>query len=359
MRGQDPLELAAVGAVFGPSRRGTPTPLYVGSVKTNIGHTEGTAGLAGVVKAVLALEKGYIPANAGFETLNPKLRLEEWGLALPLVTMPWPRPGLRRVSINSFGFGGSNAHVILDDAYNYLSSRHLVGNHQTAVFVDDCSSDSGVSDVRSAEATKLETAADRRPKLLAFSTHDKGGIKRLASSYTKFADKTQIQTPQEGRFLHDMAYTLAVRRTGFAFRSFAVATSLGDLASSLSAAPVLKRSSKSGALAFVFTGQGAQWATMGRELLSIPVFKESVLRSQEYLDSFGCQWNAMELLCDEDSTRLDIPEYCQPICTVLQVALVDLLDYWGVRPRGTVGHSSGEMGESLPDSVYVFVPGSR
>ncbi|KXX75870.1 Lovastatin diketide synthase LovF [Madurella mycetomatis] len=352
----DPLELAAVGTVFGPSRRGTPTPLYVGSVKTNIGHTEGTAGLAGVVKAVLALEKGYIPANAGFETLNPKLRLEEWGLALPLVTMPWPRPGLRRVSINSFGFGGSNAHVILDDAYNYLSSRHLVGNHQTAIFVDDCSSDSGVSDVRSAEATKLEAAADRRPKLLAFSTHDKGGIKRLAGSYTKFADKTQIQTPQEGRFLHDMAYTLAARRTGFAFRSFAVATSLEDLASSLSAAPVLKRSSKNGALAFVFTGQGAQWATMGRELLSIPVFKESVLRSQEYLDSFGCQWNAMELLCDEDSTRLDIPEYCQPICTVLQVALVDLLAHWGanVLLRKAAAYAAGAISHASTVKIAFF-----
>ncbi|PNY20709.1 Polyketide synthase [Tolypocladium capitatum] len=340
----DPLELDAVGAVFGPSRRGTSIPLYVGSVKTNVGHTEGTAGLAGVAKAVLALEKGYIPANAGFETLNPKLRLEEWGLALPLETMPWPTPGLRRVSINSFGFGGSNAHVILDDAHNYLHSRDLVGNHQTTIFDDDVassSSDSGVSDVRGTGMSRLGMV-DRLPKVLPFSAYDQAGVKRIASTYAKFAEAVQAQT-QQGSILHDMAYTLAARRTNFAFRTFAVASSLKDLTKGLSNAPTLKRSSKNGSLAFVFTGQGAQWATMGKELLSVPVFEKSVLRSQEYLDSLGCQWNAVELLCEEESTRLDIPEYCQPICTVLQVALVDLLAHWGVTPSGTVGHSSGEI----------------
>ena len=329
----------------------------MGSVKTNIGHTEGTAGLAGVVKAVLALEKGYIPANAGFETLNPKLRLKEWGLALPLETMPWPSPGLRRVSINSFGFGGSNAHVILDDAHNYLRSRHLIGNHHTAICDDggsSSSSDSGVSDVRGIGAGKPETT-NRPPKVLVFSTHDKGGIKRLGSTYARFAQEIRAQTAQQGSLLHDMAYTLATRRTNFAFRTFTVVSSLDDLARSVSAAPTLKRSHKNGAVAFIFTGQGAQWATMGRELLNVPVFKQSVLRSQEYLESFGCEWNAMELLCDEDSTRLDIPEYCQPICTVLQVALVDLLAHWGVKPRGTVGHSSGEIGKYM-HRVYPLTP---
>ncbi|KAK1637097.1 hypothetical protein BDP81DRAFT_318791 [Colletotrichum phormii] len=344
----DPLELGAVGAVFGPLRRGTRTPLYVGSVKTNIGHTEGSAGLAGVVKAVLAVEKGYIPANAGFETLNPKLRLDEWGLALPLETMPWPVPGLRRASVNSFGFGGANAHVILDDAHHYLESRQLVGSHQTAVFVDGGTStssesgDSGISDMRNhRDGSKRLGSIGGRPKVLALSAHDQAGIKRLSSTYAQFAAESQHR---EGSFVHDMAYTLAARRTRHPFRSFAIASTVNDLASGVTAAPTtLKRSTKNGTLAFVFSGQGAQWATMGRELLGVPAFKESVLRSQGCLDALGCKWNAIELLCGEDGSRLDIPEFCQPICTVLQVALVDLLGHWGLTAKGTVGHSSGEI----------------
>lgn len=81
----------------------------MGSIKTNIGHTEGCSGLAGIIKTVLCLEKGVLPPNAGFENLNPKLQLAEWKIALPLTAMPWPRTGLRRASVNSFGYGGANA----------------------------------------------------------------------------------------------------------------------------------------------------------------------------------------------------------------------------------------------------------
>jgi acyl transferase domain-containing protein len=208
------------------------------------------------VNAVLALEKGYISANAGFETSNPKLRLEEWGLALPLGTMPWLTPGLRRVSINSFGFGGSNAYVILDDAHDYFHSRCLMGNHQTLVFVDDSASsasDSVVSDMHGTNGRNFE-AVSRPPKVLALSAHDQGGIKRYASTYAKFAEEAQIHMSMK-----ESSYTtwLTLWRRGgpiFTFRSFAVASSLEDRASSVSAAPTLKRPSKNGALTFVFTG---------------------------------------------------------------------------------------------------------
>lgn len=99
----DPIELAAIGATFGTLRDSDSLPLYVSSVKTNIGHTEGASGLAGVIAAVLALEKGQIPPNAGLVTLNRKLKLEEWRVAIPSTLVRWPSDGLRRASINSFG----------------------------------------------------------------------------------------------------------------------------------------------------------------------------------------------------------------------------------------------------------------
>ncbi|KAJ3942859.1 uncharacterized protein N0V96_007088 [Colletotrichum fioriniae] len=121
----DPIELSAIGATLGSGRSPESGPLYVGSIKANVGHTEGCSGLAGVLKSILCLEKGVLVPTAGVEKVNPKLKLAEWKLALPLENMAWPSQGQRRISVNSFGFGGANAHVILDDAYNYLRNRAM------------------------------------------------------------------------------------------------------------------------------------------------------------------------------------------------------------------------------------------
>lgn len=104
----DPLELGALGKTFGTSKREDGKPLYVGSVKTNIGHLEGCAGLAGLLKTILCMENGVIVPSLNFERPNPKLRLDEWGLKIPTKTIPWPTYGLRRASVNSFGYGGTN-----------------------------------------------------------------------------------------------------------------------------------------------------------------------------------------------------------------------------------------------------------
>jgi hypothetical protein len=127
----DPIEANAIGNLFAPSRS-PEEPLYVGAVKSNIGHLEGCSGVAGLIKTVLVLEHGMIPPNVNFENINPKIDPAALNIILPLKNCPWPTDGLRRASINSFGYGGSNAHVILDDAYNYLKSRNLKGKHRTA-----------------------------------------------------------------------------------------------------------------------------------------------------------------------------------------------------------------------------------
>ncbi len=122
----DPLELAAVGSTIGASRTKDDPPLYVGSVKSNIGHLEASSGIAGVIKTILVLENGVIPAVAEFESPNPRLRLHDWNVTVPTELTPWPTQGLRRASINSFGYGGSNAHLIIDDALNYLKGKYYL-----------------------------------------------------------------------------------------------------------------------------------------------------------------------------------------------------------------------------------------
>jgi len=121
----DPVELLAVGKTVGASRDKDDQPLFVGSVKSNIGHLEGSSGIAGVIKTILALERAEIPAVAEFKSLNPNIKQDEWNIRIPTELTPWPADGLRRASINSFGYGGSNAHVILDDALNYLQGESL------------------------------------------------------------------------------------------------------------------------------------------------------------------------------------------------------------------------------------------
>ncbi|KAF6241140.1 hypothetical protein HO173_000934 [Letharia columbiana] len=126
----DPIEASAIGLAFRkyPSAE---EPMYIGAMKSNIGHLEGASGVAGVIKAILILETGVIPPNVNIEHLNPDIDADYLRLKFPVHSTPWPCRGLRRASISSFGFGGSNSHAINDDAYSYLRLSNLAGNHWT------------------------------------------------------------------------------------------------------------------------------------------------------------------------------------------------------------------------------------
>ncbi|PWY89876.1 polyketide synthase [Aspergillus heteromorphus CBS 117.55] len=315
----DPIELTAIGETLGAARTPADEPVYVGSVKPNIGHTEGAAGVASLIKTVLCLEKGMLVPTVGVTELNPKIRLDEWRLRLNETAMPWPSHLPQRASINSFGFGGANAHAIVESTSQYL--------WQTST--------------RASPAT-----ATRTPQLVVFSTHDKAGIDRTAEKWAAFLDaRIAAGKPLP---LSAVAYTLAMRRSQLAFRSFAVADSAENLRDSLAhGLPGFPRASRTNLtpLAFVFTGQGAQWAGMGAELLGMPVFAESMARSQQILASLDCPWDLLaEITADAADSHINQPSRSQPICCALQIALVDLLASWGVYPRATVGHSSGEIG---------------
>lgn len=342
---KDPIELTGIASTFSSQRRSSDGPLYIGSIKANIGHTEGCSGLAGIFKALLCLEQGTLVPTAGFEKLNPKLRLSDWRLALPLENMKWPRPGIRRVSVNSFGFGGANGHAIMDDAYHYLKERALLGKHSTVIPGDD--NDSGLG--------TPTLASERRSRLFIFSAKDQTGLQKMATVHARalapqIVGDEPVQDDKDSNYPEHLAFTLSQRRSRHDFRSYAIADSIESLCAELSKAlPKLKRSSKHNNIILVFTGQGAQWPSMGTQLLRTPVFRDSVQQTQEYLNDLGCRWNLVEELERTMDSRLDEPGYSQPLCTAIQIALVDMLRQWGVKPRATVGHSSGEIGKLLTD----------
>ncbi|GME62534.1 hypothetical protein NX059_007680 [Neofusicoccum parvum] len=222
----DPLEAQAIGEVFRDSRDAV--PLHVGSVKTNIGHLEGASGLAGLLKTVLVLEKGLIPPNVGFEKPNPSIDTE-----FPTQLTPWPTAGLRRASVSSFGYGGSNAHVVMEDACNYLRIRNLKGHHSSVDFADY--PDSGSNGVKNGQSNGI-TAGNLNGNtgigfkgLLVLSAADEQGPQRQADALQKHFATTSFEDHSTDNFMNTLQ-TLYQRRSSLDWRSFAIAGSTDELA---------------------------------------------------------------------------------------------------------------------------------
>ncbi|KAK7906589.1 hypothetical protein PG985_016326 [Apiospora marii] len=331
--GNNPIEAGAIADAFAIHRTDE-EPLYVGAMKSNCGHLEGAAGLAAIVKTVLSMERGIIPGNAWFERPNPSIS-DSWHLAFPTESIPWPRTatGLRRASVNCFGLGGANAHVVLDDALHFLLDHGLVGKHCT---VDTCE-----KRLYEPASPSYPTAPPRCPKLFVFTAHDQDGVSRMRQAYRRFLSTSDAHPSDasEQEFLRDLGFTLAERRTQFPWRTAVVANSISSLQESLDtqdpAGPV--RADGSRRLALVFTGQGTQWPTMGLGLMAYPVFRQSLEKADAYLRSLGCRCKKRAM------SRVNEAEFSQPLCTALQVALVDLVVSWNVRAEAVVGHSSGEI----------------
>ncbi|KUJ19541.1 reducing type I polyketide synthase [Mollisia scopiformis] len=334
----DPIEARAIGESF-RKYQGENDGVYIGAVKSNIGHLEGTSGIAGVIKTVLALERGVIPPNTNFEVLNPQIDAEGLKIKFPVESIPWPSHGIRRASVNSFGFGGTNAHAVLDDAYHYLSSRHLSANHCTAKSLP------GRFPLQATNGFRTPSGEVQSAKLLVWSAADEDGIHRLAAEYGQYL--CNLDKKDEVKFLSDLAFTLNIRRSSLPWKSFTVADSVSKLEKSLledTLSQPIRSPTQKPTLGFVFTGQGAQWWAMGRELSIYPAFRASLRDSEEHLQQINCSWSLeAEMARDKMCSRINEPELSQTISTAVQIAIVDLLGYVGIVPSTVVGHSSGEI----------------
>lgn len=309
----DPLEVSAIQRVFG--NRTKRNPLYIGSVKTNVGHSENVSGLISVIKASLMLERGFILPNVNFEKANPALALDKWHIKVPTTLRPWPRDK-RFISVNNFGFGGSNAHVVLERFNNDIATVPI-------------------------ESSSVTPA----PRLFVVSGNDDGAAKRVATQLGIYTE----QHPEvfQKRLIRDMAYTLGERRTHHPFRLAFAAATCDELCTLLNdpAKIPIHASVDVPKLAFVFTGQGAQWPQMGKELFGIyPIFASTVQSSSDHLDALGADFSLVdELLREKEASIINKPHISQPACTAVQLGLVELLKSWGIQPAAVVGHSSGEI----------------
>ncbi|RDW93799.1 type I polyketide synthase [Aspergillus mulundensis] len=311
----DPIEAAAIADAFG-EHISPENPLYVGTVKSNIGHLEGASGVAGMIKSILMLERGTIPGIAGLETLNKTIEERQRSLKFPRESCPWPTDGQRRLSISSFGFGGTNAHVVMDDSAHYLHPHDGEIPNGKSIWYDG-------------------------PRLLVFSAQDEDGISRLETAYNEHHARTS--DPHNHHYLSQLAFTLSERRSALLWRSFAICRSPEHLKDGLKLSPPV-RSISAPRLALCFTGQGAQWYAMGRELETYESYSRSLVACAEELKSLGCTWDLhYELSRAPEDTRVNEPEISQTLCTALQLSLVDLLESTGVQATVAVGHSSGEI----------------
>ncbi|KAL2822603.1 hypothetical protein BJX63DRAFT_441226 [Aspergillus granulosus] len=320
----DPVEVAAIGSVFGAGR--TPQrPLFMGSVKSNLGHTEAASGLAAIIKVSKALEMGQIPPTINIERINDALDLRAGGLQVAQTLDAWPNATVRRASVNNFGYGGSNTHVIMEDAAKALANY----NSQRP-------------------ALQLDIYSQR--KVFILSAKDEGATKRMKARLLEHIKDNRTSLP-------DLSYTLGQRRSRFPYTiafSAASHSELSTILSDLTLDPVYAAGVPR--LGFVFTGQGAQWYGMGRELIKeYPVFHQSLQDADAIFREFGASWSCIEELTrDQSTTLVDKPKFSFPLSCVIQLALVHLLDSWGVRPTAVTGHSSGEVAAAYAAGALSF-----
>ncbi|MFW6168861.1 MAG: type I polyketide synthase [Planctomycetota bacterium] len=352
----DPIETQALGNALAGDRPDD-QPCIIGSVKTNIGHLEAAAGIASVIKVALSLYHNQIPANLHFERPNPGIDFAKLKLRVPVECEPWPEYGTSRLAgVNGFGYGGTNAHIILQgrDVKAGASWKELASVSATGASNQACRIHSGHHG-----RTVKEEGADTpvaEPFLVSARCH--GALKAAAGKMQQFIDHSAAHVG-----LRELAGHAAHRRSRHDHRLVVIAESKQQLSRQLAAfsedcpgsETIVNRcfTNYSPEPTFVCSGQGPQWWGMGRQLLETePVFRSTIERCDAISRQLG-SWSLLtELLADESTSRLQSTAIAQPAIFAIQVALGALWRSWGVVPTRIVGHSVGEIAATHLAGVY-------
>ncbi|MBX3611471.1 MAG: SDR family NAD(P)-dependent oxidoreductase [Hydrogenophaga sp.] len=309
----DPLEVQALGQVFGANRQ---QPLWLGSVKTNLGHLEAAAGVTGLIKLVLSLRNQQIPAHLHFRQPSPHIPWDEFALRVPTALTPWePINGRRIAGVSSFGFSGTNAHIVVEEA--------------------------------PPPAVPVPRDGVGRQHLFVLSARDEVALAAHAGRLAKALEG------QPDALLADACFTAAIGRAALPQRAIVLSRSMGELVVGLRAlaageeAPGLRTARISrrdpARIAWLFTGQGAQYAGMGRALYERePVFREAMDACAAVLDELLPQ-PLLDVVFGSSGTPIDETAFTQPALFSLEYALAQLWQHWGIVPDALIGHSVGEL----------------
>ncbi|MEO7734912.1 MAG: type I polyketide synthase, partial [Kofleriaceae bacterium] len=318
----DPIEARAVAAMYGAGRA---RPLLVGSIKTNIGHAEAAAGLAGLAKVLVSMEAGEIPRNLHFHTPNPDIPLDALGLQVVTERTPWIGP--RIAAVNALSLGGGNAHLIVE------------------------------------QGPAIEAAEVRaeRPALLVLSARSEPALRAQAGRFASFLAAGSAA-------LRDVLWTAAVRRTHHEHRIAVSGTTVDDFVRRLDAFAAGRdidgvahgAASDPVRPVFVFSGQGTTWLGMARALLAAePVFRDALVACDGLLRRHVDGSVLDQLALGEGAWQLDRTDLAQPAIFAIQLALVALWRSWGIEPAAIVGHSIGELAAACTAGVISVEDGAR
>ncbi|MFC7446919.1 SDR family NAD(P)-dependent oxidoreductase [Rhodococcus daqingensis] len=350
----DPIEAQALLAAYGQDRDGR--PLWLGSVKSNIGHAQAAAGVAGVIKMVMAMRHGVLPPSLHGDAPTRHVDWTAGEVSLLAESVAWPETGRpRRVGVSSFGISGTNAHMILEQPPDAAVPE---------------APDASVPEAP--DAAVPEASPPQSPLVWVISGKTGDALRAQAARLADFLDQSEADLPDPA----DLAYSLATTRSGFAHRAAVIGETLADLREGLAriaagrtGGNVIAGTSARGKTAFMFTGQGAQRIGMCRGLYdAYPVFAGALDEVCSVLDEHvetpvrHVLWGDTE----DGGAKLDRTEYTQPALFAVEVALYRLLRDWGIAPDYLIGHSIGELTAAhvagvfgLPDAAALVAERGR
>ena len=346
----DPVEVLSLANVYGQGRSAD-NPLYLGSVKANIGHTEAAAGIAGLIKVVLAMRYRHIPMQPHFRDLNSQITLDTIPATIPVAGVDWKTgaPGMRLLAgVSSFGFSGTNAHIVVEEA-PAASRRYAAGGNYT-----------------------LHTGMERPMHILTLSAKTEQSLSQIAERYESLLDSSAVEEER----LADLCYTANAGRAHFNWRTAIVAGSMSEIREKLRSGDSIRLKAEAGSppkIAFLFTGQGSQFAGMGRELYDTqPTFRRALDQCGELMKDL-LDRPLVEVIYPEvkganetdgavdaiHGINVDQTAYTQPALFAIEYALCILWKSWGIEPGAVLGHSVGEYVAACVAGVFSLEDGLK